>query len=511
MLAPGSVRDPRSAWTGHRSVRAARPSHSLRGSGAGEEVIGMFREVRRVGLGAASAVLLAASPTLADRVAILDTATEALAGRIHLLESAERSIDVLYFALHDDEVTRTTLALLREKALAGVRVRIVTNPRGFPVDPAIRYHLQTLPAFEIRVFDKPVAGRIKSLRQLHDKLLLVDSDAYISGGRNLGAAYFDLSEGHNKKDRDLYVEGSSAQGAQDYFDQLWQSREVSEATFEPFTETKMAPGYCQTIGARADSQRFSSCQLQLEERRQRIEAGIEEMETLIARARASAGYRQAVHETGLSWRTVEDGRVRFVHDPVEAEKVGTALELARLTLEADRSVLVQTPYMVPTQGLLDLLAIKQREGVPVEVVTNSVRSSINLIGTAATERYKKKMVDLGAVFYESTGNEMLHAKSGVYRATVSEDGGPPCWGVVGSYNIDPRSARLNTETIVVVRDCGFVDELEGIIRSYAEDSVRVASRDDLAASKALKKGLPLSKRFALALLKLLAPLYRSQV
>jgi len=467
----------------------------------------------RLRLGLVGFVLLswATGPAAADRVAILDTAGEALEGRIHLLESAERSIDVLYFALHGDDVTRTTLGLLREKALEGIRVRIVTNPRGFKVDPALKYHLQTLPGFEIRVFDKPVAGRIKSLRQLHDKLLLVDSDAYISGGRNLGAAYFDLSQGHNKKDRDLYVEGSSARGAQDYFDRLWESREVSKATFEPYTETKMAAGYCETIGARADSQRFRSCRIQLEERRKRIEDGIEEMEALIARARASEGYLQAVRETGLSWRTVQDGRVRFVHDPVEAEKIGTALELARLTLEADRSVLVQTPYMIPTRGLLDLLALKQREGVPVEVVTNSVRSSINLLGTAATERYKKKMVDLGAVFYESTGDEMLHAKSGVYRSTVSEDGGPPCWGVVGSYNIDPRSARLNTETIIVVRDCGFADELEGIIRSYAEDSVHVATRDDLAASKELKKGLPLSKRFALALLKLLAPLYRSQV
>ena len=99
---------------------------------------------------------------MADRVAILDSAFEALEGRVHILESANRSIDVLYFAIHDDEVTRKTLGLLREKALQGIQIRIVTNPRGFKVDPAIKYHLQSLDNFEIRLFDNPVAGRFRT-------------------------------------------------------------------------------------------------------------------------------------------------------------------------------------------------------------------------------------------------------------------------------------------------------------------------------------------------------------
>ncbi len=228
-------------------------------------------------------------------------------------------------------------------------------------------------------------------------------------------------------------------------------------------------------------------------------------------ARESDEYTTAIREMSVELRTIEDRYVQFVHDEVEYAKVQTAEVLTRLTLDADASVLVQSPYIVPDKGLFRLMEVKRQESVPVMFVTNSVKSTVNVIATAATERYKKRMLDLGAVFYESTGTEMLHAKSMVYRARAPGDGGPPCWGSVGSYNIDPRSARLNTETLVVVRDCDFADELEEIINSYSEGSVRVASRDDLAASKALKKEIPFSKRFSLAVLKLLTPLYRSQI
>ena len=450
-------------------------------------------------------------PVFADQVAILDTAFEALEGRIHILESADRSIDVLYFAIHDDEVTRTSLGLLREKALQGIRVRIITNPRGFKVDPALKYHLQTLESFEIRIFDKPVAGRFKSLRQLHDKLILVDGDHYITGGRNLGASYFDLHETKNKKDRDIYVIGASASIAQAYFDELWNSQEVSLASFAPFTERAMAMGYCESIGATQDSHRYKSCKSELEKRQQRIEEGVQQMESLVSRARDQEGYRKAMREMTPDFHDIEDRYVSFVHDHVEDEKVQTAMELGRLHRMADRSILVQTPYWVPSRELMALLESTHRKGIPVEVVTNSVVSTINLIATAGTERYQKRMLDAGVTFHEFTGDRMLHAKSMVYRAESSDDGGPPCWAVIGSFNIDPRSMRLNTETLAVVRDCAFADEHEETIRLYTEPSVRVASREDLPASKALKKEIPFKKRFLLATLKLLTPLYRSQI
>lgn len=273
----------------------------------------------------------------------------------------------------------------------------------------------------------------------------------------------------------------------------------------------MDRGYCETIGTQAGSNRHVHCRAKLEKRLRRVEKGIAEMEGLLAEARGFEEYRRAIEEMTPEFREIADRYVTFVHDAIEDKKVQTAEELTRLTLEADHSILVQTPYVVPNPGLILLLEAKQQEAVPVEVVTNSVKSTVNVIATAGTERYKKRLLDAGVTFFESTGTQMLHAKSMVYRAEEAEDGGPPCWGVIGSYNIDPRSARLNTETLVVVRDCAFADELEKTIRLYAEDSVRVGSRDDLPASNALKKEISFRKRFTLATLKFLTPLYRSLI
>jgi putative cardiolipin synthase len=312
--------------------------------------------------------------------------------------------------------------------------------------------------------------------------MLADGDHYITGGRNLGAAYFDLSKKYNKRDRDIYVIGASAKAAQAYFEDLWSSSEVSVGAYKPYPKKRQG----------------------------QLEDDIAEMEGIVADARASENYDLA-KEFPIELRDIEDKYVQFVHDAVEDEKVQTTEVLVRLTLDADESVLVQTPYVVPGKGLFKLMEVKEQQGVPVTYVTNSVKSTVNVIATAATERYKKRMLDYEpVVYFESTGTEMLHAKSMVYRAKSTDDG-PPCWGSVGSYNIDPRSAHLNTETFVLVRDCEFADELETLIKDYAQDAIRLESRDDLAASKALKKEIPFSKRFQLALLKFLTPLYRSQI
>lgn len=423
------------------------------------------------------------TPSHGDQVAILDTEIEAIAARLHILESADRTIDVMYFAIHDDEVTWFALGLLREKALEGLRVRVITNPNGFKVESGVLHHLQGLDSLEIRVFDNPTMGRFKFLRQLHDKLLLVDSDQYITGGRNLGAAYFNLSEKYNKKDRDIYVIGASAVAAQNYFDDLWNSTEVSVGSYKDYPTKN---------------------------RDEALTAAIARMEARVAEARQVEGYQEAVENTALEMHSIDDRFVRFVHDDVEDEKVQTRDALVQLTLDADEQVLIQSPYVVPDKGLFRLLEFKQQQGVPMTFVTNSVKSTVNAIATAATERYKRRMLDHGAEFYESTGDQMLHAKSMVFRASSADDG-PPCWGSIGSYNIDPRSARLNTEMVVVVRDCAFADKLEELIMGHAKDSVRIASRADLPDSKALKKEIPFGKRATLALLKFLTPLYRSQI
>ena len=457
-----------------------------------------FRHVVLFGL----LVLGAPRDGVADMVAILDTPEDGIIGRIHIFDAAQNSIDILYFSIHDDEVTRAALGLVREKALAGLKVRMVTAASGFKVDPALLYHLQSLDTFEIRLYNKPsLAKPFRFLRQLHDKLILVDAEHYITGGRNLGEVYFDLAATKNKKDRDIYVRGHSARTAQSYFDDLWNSSEVTVAPHEPYTKENMARGYCENP-ARSPGR----CNKKFEQRHAKVQAEIKLLEEAVTRTKSHPIYQDSVVDQTPYLMDIPDDQIEFVHDPVEGENRHVNDVLDQVALDADGEILVQSPYVVPDRSLFELFELKKAEGVPITFVTNSSKSTVNIVAQAGYQRYRKRMLDAGASFVESSGTYMLHAKSLVAR---SKDGS--CVGGIGSFNIDPRSGYLNTETYVLIRNCEFADSLEEIIRSYAVDGIVLSSREDLKKLKPMKKEVPFGKRFLISMFKFLTPLYRSQL
>jgi putative cardiolipin synthase len=357
--------------------------------------------------------------------------------------------------------------------------------------------------FEIRLYNKPTAAKpFAFLWQLHDKLMLVDGEHYITGGRNLGEVYFDLAEKKNKVDRDIYVRGSTARAAQAYFDELWNSNEVTPIPHKPYTLENMSPDYCE------DPERAGKrCVKLLEKRRAAVQAEVDKLEEAIAQLQADPDYQEAIADQTPYLMDIPDDQIRFIHDAVggkENREVNDVLD--QVAKEADGEILCQSPYVVPDKGLLDLFKMKKAEGVPVTFVTNSSKSTVNVIAQAGYQRYRKRMLDAGATFIESTGTYMLHAKSLVTR---SKDGS--CVGGIGSFNIDPRSGYLNTETYVLIHNCEFADELEQYIRSYAVDGIVLSSRKDLKKLKPMKKEVPFGKRFVISILKFLTPLYRSQL
>ena len=440
---------------------------------------------------------------IADTVYILDSPEDALIGRVHILDAARDSIDIMYFSIHDDAVTAAALGMVREKALAGIRVRMITAAGGFDVDPAMIYHFGSLDNFEIRIYNKPTAAKpFRALRKLHDKLMLVDGEHYITGGRNLGEVYFDLAGKKNKVDRDIYIRGSTARTAQAYFDELWNSTEVTPIPHKPYTLENMSPDYCE------DPERAGKrCVRIFEKRHAAVQAEVDKLEEAFARVKAHPDYQEAIADQTPYLRDIPDDQIIFIHDAVGGEENREVNDvLAQLAAKADGEILVQSPYVIPDKSLYELFEQKKAEGVPVTFVTNSSKSTVNVVAQAGYQRYRKRMLDAGAVFIESTGTYMLHAKSLVTR---SKDGS--CIGGIGSFNIDPRSGYLNTETYVVIRNCEFADELEGYIRSYAVDGIVLTSREDLKKLKPMKKEVPFGKRFLISIFKFFTPLYRSQL
>src|SRR6185503_18767245 len=167
---------------------------------------------------------------------------------------------------------------------------------------------------------------------------------------------------------------------------------------------------------------------------------------------------------------MESGAVRFLHDPVGgadagAPKVGD--ELRALLDSARESVVVESPYLVPTRALRAGLRRALGRGVRIRILTNSLAATDNLWPQAGYVGDKAQLVKSGVELWEYQGPECLHAKDAVIDGETV---------IVGSYNLDPRSQRLNRELALVVTNREVAAELRARMDRHLERAVRIDAR-----------------------------------
>jgi putative cardiolipin synthase len=152
-----------------------------------------------------------------------------------------------------------------------------------------------------------------------------------------------------------------------------------------------------------------------------------------------------------------------------AKKTGTHLapKLREALYGARHEVFLISPYFVPGKQGVQLLTDARKRGARVVVLTNSLASTDGIPVHSKYQRYRKALLRAGVELYEvkptagtgqkrklshgffslsgSTGSSgsSLHAKTFSFDRRI---------GFVGSYNLDPRSSRLNTE-MGVLFDC----------------------------------------------------------
>jgi phosphatidylserine/phosphatidylglycerophosphate/cardiolipin synthase-like enzyme len=191
--------------------------------------------------------------------------------------------------------------------------------------------------------------------------------------------------------------------------------------------------------------------------------------------------------TGRDWSEGqrEVVAVRFLHDPVvpgTAPRVGE--RLAEVLDGAKTSIVIESPYFVPSKAMRRLLYKKLGEGVSVTFLTNSLHSSDGVLPYAGYFKYRRRMVRAGIDVREYKGPDTLHAKSMVVDNRIA---------VVGSYNADPRSQNLNTEVMCVTEDEAVARELAESIQMHMENSWKIersgwpgAGYPETSATKSMK-------------------------
>jgi putative cardiolipin synthase len=224
--------------------------------------------------------------------------------------------------------------------------------------------------------------------RMHNKLLVVDNQIAMLGGRNIGDDYFGRSTKRNFVDTDLLISGAAVAQLSEGFDRYWNS------------------GWAVSVEELLNVSLVSD---DLASLRERIRIRLRDYPELVAKVDESRIV--SLVRSLLSGHVLRDA-LAVVDDPDVSwgEKPNQVAEqLTEIALSAEREVLIVSPYLVLTPNLLQIGRELGDRGVRISVITNSLASNDVVIAHAAYARYRQTILDTGTALYEYRGDPAMMA------------------------------------------------------------------------------------------------------
>lgn len=381
---------------------------------------------------------------------LLIDSIDSLAVRLLMAARAERSIDAQYYLITNDEVGYLFLDSLLQAADRGVRIRLLLDDIQTQGNDAGMAALDSHPNFEVRIFN-PFAGRSSRLgdgitrfnrvnRRMHNKSFTADNHVTVIGGRNIAAEYFGARSDVNFGDIDVMAVGPVVEEVSNMFDTYWKNR--SALPLPAFAKMPKNPAE------------------ELQRLRQRLAQSREQIEsTRYAEAltRDIRGYVEADASiyTWAPYELVYDSPAKA--DPHKAQEASSILTPLRAEIEGARQeIMFISPYFVPRKaGIRGFSGLRDKE-IGIQVITNSLAATNHSVVHSGYAPARKPLLKMGVELYE-------------VRPDVGESGATKAGNVdaegtlhtkafvvdrqrlfVGSFNMDPRSAYINTELGVII-------------------------------------------------------------
>ena len=398
-------------------------------------------------------------------VRLLPTGGDALQARIALARAATKTLDMQYYIANEDNTGKLLLGAALYAADRGVRVRMLVDDLNFKDIDRIMAALNSHDKIEIRVFN-PYGSAQRSFsertqnfftnlnhftRRMHNKAMIADNQIAIVGGRNLGDEYFNASPTLQFRDLDVFAAGPVTQKISGSFDDYWNSslayplRVLNKQKFDPSDLDKTREDLRAHWRTQADP--LNAKPLNATPLAQQI----------------------AREQMGLIWAPTEfevDSPSKIEH-PSDDYKSPPMMRLIDLLKHAQSEFLILSPYFVPHEAGVKALADASQRHVRVAVLTNSLAATDAVAVQAGYAPYRIPLLQNGVELYEfkplqpegegappaglfgSASRASLHAKAYVVDRSIL---------VIGSMNLDPRSAQLNTELALVIRSKPIAEE-----------------------------------------------------
>ena len=147
---------------------------------------------------------------------------------------------------------------------------------------------------------------------------------------------------------------------------------------------------------------------------------------------------------------------------------------------------MQSPYIILDDMLEDMLDQLGKKRIDARILTNSIASSPNPAACTAYFGDRKAILQTGVRLWEYQGTNSIHAKTYLIDDRMA---------VVGSYNLDPRSAYIDTELMLAIDSVEFTQHLKHVQNKYLQQSLEVSSDGTYRTGQTQEvRSMPLMKR-----------------
>jgi cardiolipin synthase C len=401
---------------------------------------------------------------------ILEYGPEALMARAAMVDSAEHTLDLQYYIYDPDKIGQFLTERILEAANRGVRVRLLLDDNN-QADDRHLIVLAAHPNIEVRIFNPfhyrgqwmKIPQYLTDLdrvnRRMHNKVLVVDNQLAILGGRNIGDNYFGISEEDNFRDFDLLMAGPLVKETSTAFDVFWNSPWAIPA--EALTKEPVLPAESEALSGSLERNVFGtegSRERYIGLRNEYTREVIENPDHLVW----AAGE--------VIWDSPTKMRVN------SADTVRVARRLENEIDNCKQELMVECGYFVPGSEGVKQLASLAKKGVRILMITGALEATDQPLVYSAYRRYRKALLASGVELYEFKVQAKpmslkprrwfapkgppasLHSKAMVFdRQRI--------W--IGSFNLDERSKRYNTEIAAIISSPELAEQLS---RNILEDA-----------------------------------------
>jgi cardiolipin synthase C len=395
------------------------------------------------------------------QVAVLHGGEDSFAIRLQALKDAQRSIRIQALVFTGDESGLRIAEVLKRKKGAGLDVRVIVDAFSNPaLQTQWMYFDLKQNGIEIEGYEAlalqwlnevPVPKLVPHTdpdaldKRFHEKMWIIDGETQdgvaVTGGLNIGNEYFranpDDPDG-TWRDQDVVVRGAIVGNLVAAFDR----------NFDYFVGVKKSRGIFNTNlywdATRAVLDRTGKVPVQYTTDAKLVE-------------------NVAALESRQPTLEFHSATCRFLQNRPRLKETYIQQAYVKLIERARSEVLIANAYFIPTPSLSKALTDAAKRCASVQLVSNSPQTNdlpeITLVGRGyykdllavneSTEVRSCSNPDAGLRIWEWIGQAKdepvrsqgtMHSKFAVFDSERS---------LVGSYNLDPRSEKLNSETAVV--------------------------------------------------------------